>query len=201
MGNGKRTSHVSTWLILSLILLAVVACTQAVGEATLAPEPMPTPGIDAPAGAIRARDAVLDFLRRDANECVPPAGVRWQATPGKMPAGFGVYNFHAESCLITVSYPLSGEEPGYHVGLASGTTGFCWQAIVNERGQVVETGTAAEMAPELATVAAAYCQNQGYDHAVETQPDGSRCGICTFPDGSQCKAWLFYQGECGPDDA
>jgi hypothetical protein len=52
MGNGKRTSHVSTWLILSLILLAVVACTQAVGEATLAPEPMPTPGIDAPAGAI-----------------------------------------------------------------------------------------------------------------------------------------------------
>ena len=160
----------------------------------------PTPEVAVPKEVGTARDAVLTFLRQGANECVPPAGVLWHASAGKAPRGFGVYRFQAEACVMTVSYPVNVEEPLYHVALHSGDSGFCWQANVSAQGHVVDTGTAAELGPELAGVAAAYCRTQGYEHEVQEQPDGSRCGVCTFPDGSQCKAWLFYQGECGPAD-
>jgi putative hemolysin len=196
---GSRNQFL-TILIMCLFCVVVLGCTRVVDE-TPAGE-TPTPEIAVPAEVAEAREAVLSFLRDGANECVPPVGVLWHAAAGKAPQGFAVYRFHAEECAVTVSYQVTVEEPLYHVALHSGDTGFCWQANVNSQARVVDTGTAAELVPELASVAAAYCRAQDYEYEVQEQPDGSRCGVCTFPDGSQCKAWLFYQGECKtPEEA
>jgi putative hemolysin len=196
MRYGGSKNQLFIALLGCLLWVASSGCVQREGEAPTTV--VPTAEIEVPREVLEAREAVLDFLRRGANECVPPAGVHWRAAAGKAPRGFSVYRFHAEACTMTVSYPVAAEEPLYHVALHSGDSGFCWQANVNAHARVVDTGTAAELFAELAEVSAAYCRAQGFAHAVQEQPDGSRCGVCTFPDGSQCKAWLFYQGECGP---
>jgi putative hemolysin len=145
---------------------------------------------------VEAREAVLNFLRDGANECVPPAAAHWRSEIGPAPHGFSVYRFHTGDCLMTVAYPLQADETTYHVALHNGTGGFCWQANVSDNGRVVTTGSAATLMPALTEAAAAYCREQGYQYEVQQQRDGSRCGVCTFPDGSRCKAWLFYQEEC-----
>lgn len=196
MRQDSSRKRLLTVLALLGVWLAIAGCAQVAEE-----EPITvaaTPELVVPAEVVEAREAVLDFLRQGANECVPPAGVHWRAAAGKAPRGFGVYRFHAEECVMTVSYAVREAGPLYHVALHSGDSGFCWQANVDGDARVVDTGTAAELGPDLAGVAAATCRTQGYEYSVQEQPDGSRCGICTFPDGSQCKAWLFYQGECGP---
>ena len=58
------------------------------------------------------------------------------------------------------------------------------------------TGKRAEMAQPMADAAADYCLEQGYEHEVKEQADGTRCGVCTFSDGRSCKAWAYYQGMC-----
>jgi hypothetical protein len=88
-------SHLCTLAALILVVLAASGCGPAAGAAPAA-TPEPTATLEAPAGAVRARDAVLDFLRADANCCVPPLGVRWQVTTGRAPAGYVVTSFHAE---------------------------------------------------------------------------------------------------------
>jgi putative hemolysin len=188
-----------TLAALMLVVLAASGCGPATGAAP-ATAPEPTAALEAPAGAVRARDAVLDFLRADANCCVPPLGVRWQVEAGRAPAGYEVTSFHAERTGMTVSFVAPEDDRGYHVAFHNDDVGFCWQANVDSQGKVVGTGTAAALWPELADAAAGACQEAGYDYSVESQPDGTSCGICTFPGGSQCKAWLFYQGECGPGE-
>jgi putative hemolysin len=199
MNHGRSWYHIPTLAALILVVLAASGCGPAAGEQATTPEP--TPGLEAPAGAVRARDAVLDFLRADASCCVPPLGARWQVETGRAPAGYEVYRFHAEGTGMTVSYGAPGDDRGYHVAFHNDDIGFCWQANVDSQGKVVGSGTAAELWPDLADAAAGYCQEEGYDYSIESQPDGTSCGICTFSGGSACKAWLFYQGECGPDDA
>jgi putative hemolysin len=50
----------------------------------------------------------------------------------------------------------------------------------------------------LANPAAVFCQEQGHDHQVRTDPDGGQYGVCIFPDGSECDEWAYFRGECGP---
>ena len=191
-----------TFSLVSLAIgLALVlgGCTAAPNEETGMVTLTATP--DAPSAVVEAREAVLDYLRDGANECVPPAGIRWQAVPGMAPDGFNVFRFRAEDCLMTVSYPLDeGDETEYHVTLGDKVTGFCWQATVDVRGLVQDTGLEAQMREELVNAAAAYCTDQGYLYETRTQPDGRECGACVFPDQSACNAWAFFQQECQPGD-
>jgi putative hemolysin len=201
MQRSKHTSPLSIFLVLCLLGLLAVATACSGTQNHVEPAIEATAATEVPAGVTTAREAVLEFLRSDANCVVPPAGARWTAEAGQAPDNFAVYRFHSDECLVTVSYPLKGETRGYHVGLTNKSTGFCWQANVDAQGKVVNTGAAAELIPELADAAASYCEQGGNQYTVEEQPDGTHCGICTFPDGSHCKAWLYYQGECAPSES
>lgn len=198
MQPSKRSNLLVLVLVPCLIGLAALATACSTVAESVVPVVEATPSADVPAAVTTAREAVLKFLRSDANCTVPPDGVRWSTEVGRAPEGFAVYLSRAEKCLVTVSYPLSAATPSYHVGLTNQDIGFCWQATVNAQGTVVSTGSAAELMPELADAAATFCEEAGYAHTVEEQPDGTHCGVCTFPDGSHCKAWLHYQGACGP---
>ncbi len=184
---------------LLMVLFALPACTDASSATAVAPTA--TPDEPAPAAVIRARNAVLDFLRTSANICVPPEGVHWQTStaPEKTPAGFGIYRFYAEECTITVSYALNEAEPLYNIALSHAVTGFCWQAVVDSAGHVVKTGNAAQIDP-VGNPAAIYCAQQGYNYEIRTLADGTECGSCVFPDGSACKGWDFFHGTCQPGD-
>lgn len=197
MGPSNRRSLLYVVFVLYLVSLALAACTGEPANTTVTDSATTEP--EAPEEVVRAREALLNFLRSDANECVPQEGSPWQVDPGVAPEGFSVTHFHSDGCLVTVSYRPADAEPVFHVGLHS-AAGICWQATVSAQGRVVNTGTLAVMPAELVEAAATYCQDAGYDYTVEEQPDGSTCGICTFEDGSKCKAWLYYQGECGPGE-
>ena len=178
-----------------ITLLFLTSCMQQ--EQETQPAPTASPGVRAADHALAARRAVLGFLRDGANECVPPAGVIWKTSIGAAPEGFEVYLFESEGCFMSVANPLpASSETNYHVALHNGVTGFCWQAHVDAAGQVVATGTRAEMPQPMVDAAAAYCLEQGYEHEVKEQADGTRCGVCTFTDGRSCKAWAYYQGMC-----
>ncbi len=190
-----------TMILIILVWLVVVlgGCAPTTNEVDSSP--LPTATSEAPADVVAAREAVLDYLRDGANECVPPAGIQWQALPGSAPDGFSVYRFRAEDCLMTVSYALDeGDDTQYHVTMGDKVTGFCWQATVSARGRVQDTGLEAQMREELVNAAAAYCTEQGYQYEIRTQPDGRQCGACVFPDASACNAWAFFQQECQPGD-
>ena len=186
----------SRWPILILItLLLFSSCTEQ--EMAAQPAPSASPGVRATDNALAARRAVLNFLRDGANECVPPTGVSWETSLGAGPQDYDVYLFESEGCFISVANPLPADsETVYHVALHNGVTGFCWQALVDAQGEVVASGTRAEMPQPLADAAAAYCVEQGHEYGVKEQADGTRCGVCTFADGHSCKAWAYYQGMC-----
>jgi putative hemolysin len=160
--------------------------------------------LTAPAEVITVRDAVLDFLRDGANECVPPEGVIWRTSSGgeQTPAGYELYRFTSgDDCTITVSYPLENQADSlYHVALGHGGTGFCWQALVNENGQVIKTGEAANSDPEIGNPARIYCEAQGHQYEIVTQPGGLECGQCVFSDGSRCNGWAYLNHMCQPGD-
>ena len=198
MQPSNRSNLLVLVLVLCIIGLAGLTAACSIIEESGVAVVEATPSVDVPTAVITAREKGLEFLRTGANCLVPSDRVRWNTEVGKAPEGFAVYLFHSDGCLVTVSYALSADPVSYHVGLTNKEIGFCWQAVVNAQGRVVNTGSAAELMPELADAAATVCEEAGYSHTVETQPDGTRCGVCTFPDGSHCKAWLHYQGVCGP---
>jgi putative hemolysin len=193
MGQRKNLKPIIIFLLLAAVIAA--GCAQQTAEPT--PEATATVGLRASDPALAARRAVLDFLRDGANECVPPAGVNWRTSIGAAPQGYDVYLFESEGCFMSVANPMpAGDETLYHVALHNGVTGFCWQALVDTQGKVVGSGTRAEMPAPMAEAAAAFCVEQGFEHAVKEQADGTRCGVCTFDDGHSCKAWAYYQGMC-----
>jgi len=49
---------------------------------------------------------------------------------------------------------------------------------------------------QLPNPASVYCEEQGYESKIRTNPDGSQIGYCIFSDGSECEEWAFYRGEC-----
>jgi putative hemolysin len=192
----RRGNPTILLVLLALLSTLLGGCTSIVEE--IVPTLTATAVVDVPAEVTAARQAVLDFLRDGANECVPPAGVRWQATEMNAPAGFNIFRFDAEACEITVTYAVNAEENGYHVALHDDTSGVCWQAVVDDSGRIVRTGKAAETEPGIGNAAAIYCEAQGYVYEIRSEEDGSECGACVFPDGSACKSWLFFHGECEP---
>jgi putative hemolysin len=192
----KRGGFRAQYVIL-LLMVPFIFSGCADPELAAQPEPTAAPGPRAPDYTLAARRAVLGFLRDGANECVPPAGVSWKTSLGAAPEGYEVYLFESEGCFMSVASSLPvANETNYHVALHNGVTGFCYQAHVDAGGQVVATGSRAEMPGPLADAAAVYCVEQGYEHEVREQPDGTRCGVCTFDDGHFCKAWAYYQGMC-----
>ncbi len=194
-----RTRPQPTALI--LIALTLVGCGGAPAVDLEAADA--TPAVDIPADVLGAREAVLDFLRDGANECVPAENAPWQARAGgeEAPEGFGLYYFTSDGCAMTVSYPLpASEDTVYHVSIGDQTTGYCWQATVSAAGKILQTGSAAEPGDVPENPAAVYCREQGYQYEVREQADGSRCGLCVFPDGSTCVSWAFLRGQCQPGD-
>lgn len=184
--------------LISLILALAAGC----GGEVAAPMATAVPTLAAPAAVVSVREAVLDFLRDGASECVPPAGVAWQTSSGgaQTPAGYALYRFTtSDDCTVTVSYPLdNAADPLYHVALGHGVTGFCWQALVDGQGHIVQTGAAANTDPAVGNPAAVYCEAQGYTFEVETRANGMQCGFCAFPDGSRCNGWAYLHDECQP---
>lgn len=183
-----------------VVLLLLAAC----GGPSGATETTPTvsAGPVAPAPVARAHEAVLAFLRDGAAECVPQTGVSWTIDTDSAtgPAGFGVYRYSAGGCDMTIAYAEpAGDDTRYFVALGDTTTGFCWQAQVDSRGQILNTGEAA------ATVRAGnppvlYCEAQGNTYQVRPREDGTLCGVCVFPDGSICQGWDYFHGTCAPGD-
>lgn len=157
-----------------------------------------------PEGVLVAREAVLTFLREGANECVPPENAAWTAVDrsATAPSGFDVYQFKSGECTTTITVAEnSGAEALYHVALGDGVTGFCWQAVVDAKGNILLTGEAAQTDKTLGNPAQAYCEAQGYDFEIVTLANGSKCGKCMFDNGRSCNAWAFFHGVCTPENA
>ena len=194
---GRRALRASMFgLLLGMISLAACASAPAAAEI-----PAVEAELEVPPKVERAREAVLDFLRLGANECVPPEGTAWAASDGSdtAPDGYAVYRFTAQDCNMAVT---SVSDPPadalYHVTLGDGISGLCWQAIVDGTGHVAQTGRAAEEEPTLGHIAATYCDEQGYRYEVQTQENGTDCGVCIFDEGASCNAWAYFRGDCQP---
>ena len=201
--NGK--DRLMYWILLGVgCLVVLMGCQAETVEETAVSSPVEE-AVVAPTEVVTVRDAVLDFLRDGANVCVPPEGVIWQTSTGgeQTPDGYELYRFTTgEECTITVSHQLASQsEPIYHVALGHGTTGFCWQALVDEKGHVIKTGVAANSDPDIGNPAQIYCEAQGYQYEVMTRPTGLQCGQCVFDDGSQCNGWSYLNDECQPGDS
>lgn len=200
----KRGSH---YLRIFAAILAVLLLGTAMTACGGAPEPpavaSTAPVDDAPAGVLRARDSVLDYLRDGANECVPPKQAGWTADDvANPPDGYDVYRFLSGGCALTITTAAeSPAEPVYHVALGDGATGFCWQAVVDDHGQILLTGSAAQTDPTLGNPARNYCQAQGFTFEMVTLASGQQCGQCTFDDGRACNAWAYFHGACTPENA
>jgi putative hemolysin len=119
------------------------------------------------------------------------------------PEGFEVFQFTADNCEVTVSAQVESDDPAnkfYHVSLDDSAIGFCWTAVVDERGEIISTGSEAVNAPGLGNPAAIYCTEQGFRYEITTADDGSQCGQCFFSDAPDdaCDAWDFFHGRCAP---
>ena len=189
-----------------LALVALCAALAACGGTTEpeAAAAIPTSAVaEVPAGVMKARESVLDFLRQGANECVPAEQAGWthEDIPNP-PAGYDVYRFLSGGCAMTITVAEeAGDDPIYHVALGDGPTGFCWQAVVNGKGQILLTGNAAQTDPTLGNPAQNYCEQQGYTFEVVTLGSGQVCGMCVFEDGLSCNAWAYFHGACTPENA
>lgn len=150
-----------------------------------------------------AREAVLEFLRAGANECVPPRQAGWtMQAETDPPAGYDIYRFESGGCMMTVTVATDpGDQVHYHVALGDGPTGFCWQAVVDATGQILLTGNAAQTDPALGNPAKAYCEERGYTFELVTRKGGDLCGMCVFDDGRACNAWAYFHGACTVENA
>jgi putative hemolysin len=178
-------------------MTALVACLRTskptIAEVTVTPAPTS----EIPDGILKSRDSVLDFLRKGANECVPPEQALWTGEAiTDPPAGYDVYRFHSGGCAITITTAESTDEPIYHVALGDGATGFCWQAVVGANGQILLTGNAAQSDPTLGNPAKNHCEHQGYKFEIVTKDSGQLCGMCIFEEGHSCNAWAYFHGTC-----
>jgi putative hemolysin len=194
------TSLVTTGLI--LLLLLATGCRLVSDEETTVVDEAIAAAMEVPAPVTTAQESALEFLRTSANHCVPPEGVQWHVKDQQTttPAGYGAYRFSAEGCNITVSYPLAVESTAYHVSLTNDVTGFCWQAVIDDHGQILRTGVAADTEDAAGNPAASFCHDQEHTYEIRTLANGQQCGACVFSDGSACKAWDYFHGDCAPGD-
>lgn len=189
--------------VLAIVILATAVACGGTAEPSAADAAPTAPADDVPAGVLSAREAVLDFLRQGANECVPPEQAGWTLDDvPNPPEGYDVWRFLSGGCAMTITAAEEPTvEPIYHVALGDGPTGFCWQAVVDDRGQILLTGNAAQSDPTLGNPAQAYCEQQGYAFEVVAQESGQLCGMCVFDDDRACNAWAFFHGACTPENA
>lgn len=199
--------NISHWRMVTtvgfvILMLAASACAGNSEPAAAGFTPT-APADAAPEGVLRAREAVLTFLRDGNNECVPPKQAGWiQNEVPNPPDGYNVYRFLSGGCAITITTTTEpAEEEVYHVALGDGPTGFCWQAVVDDRGRIILTGNEAQTDSSIGNPAKNYCEAQGYTFAMVELPSGQMCGTCTFDDGRLCNAWAFFHGACTPEDA
>lgn len=202
MRSGSHFIRVFAILVFLTLIAALAACGRSSEPAAVDMTPT-TPADDIPAGVLKTRESVLDFLRDGANECVPPVQAAWTAEAlTNPPAGYDVYQFHSGGCVMTITIVAeSTAEPIYHVALGDGPTGFCWQSVVDAQGQILLTGNAAQTDPTLGNPAKAYCEQQGYTFEVITRASGDLCGVCVFDDGRSCNGWAYFHGACTPENA
>ncbi|MFO7661017.1 MAG: DUF333 domain-containing protein [Chloroflexota bacterium] len=196
-------------ILLALMLLfavtALTGCNLGVetSEEIAVPLEATAETVDVPSGVLQARESVLVFMRTSANECVPPAAAAWRVEQDEnAPAGYEVYRFRSDGCTMTITQAEEQTEGmHYHVALGDGPTGFCWQAVVDSRGEVIKTGNAAQTDPDLGNPAETYCAQQGHRFQVIDLPVGGQCGMCVFDDGRMCNAWAFFHNACTPENA
>ena len=205
MATGNDTQRLIFIFALLVAALSLGGCSTQAAEPAFEPAPTILPeGATIPEGVMEARETVLAYLRDGANECVPPEIASWTATDrsASAPAGFAVYQFKSGGCTMTITTPAASEEaPIYHVALGDGVSGFCWQSVVDDKGNIVLTGEAAQTDHQLGNPAKSYCESQGYTFEVRTLANGSKCGVCAFEDGRSCNAWAFFHGACTPENA
>ena len=194
--------NLKRWSIMVMLVAAglMVACG---GQKSVTDgEPTVDTGPAVPAHVQSAHQAVLDFLRDGAAECVPQVGVNWQVTTATdaTPPGYAVYRYNAGGCDMTIAYaePESAETT-YYVALGDTTSGFCWQAMVDSRGRLIRTSNDAAIDP-AGNPAALYCEAEGHTYEIRERADGVLCGVCVFPDQSVCKGWDYFHGTCAPGD-
>jgi len=60
------------------------------------------------------------------------------------------------------------------------------------------TPPAAAAETHMASPAAVYCTDLGYEYTI-LSPATGEMGRCTFPEGDSCDAWEFLEGRCGTD--
>ncbi len=189
-------------LAICIIVLAATACGSSAEPAANGFTPT-APADDVPDGVLMAREAVLEQLRDGVNECVPPKQASWNldVVPNP-PDGYDVYRFLSGGCAITITTTTeTKEDQVYHVALGDGATGFCWQAVVDNRGRIILAGSEAQTDPTIGNPAKNYCEAQGFTFEMITLPSGQMCGKCTFDNGLSCNAWAFFHGACTPENA
>lgn len=202
----KPASHyfhtIAALVAIILILCLTVSCGgEAEPEATGFTPTAPADSV--PEGVLNAREAVLAEVREVAIQCVPPKQAKWtQDEVPVPPEGYDVYRFLSSDCAITVTVSQEPtDDPIYHVALGDGATGFCWQAIVNRRGQILRTGSEAQTDPVFGNPAKNYCEANGYTFEMVTLSSGQMCGTCNFDNGLSCNAWAYFHGACTPENA
>jgi putative hemolysin len=194
-----------TGLAILFAMTALAGCDGEPGGSTAAGDEIEATAVavEVPDGVLRAQESVLTFMRTSANECVPPAGASWRVEEdANPPAGYDVFRFRSDGCTMTITMPEQETEGmHYHVALGDGPTGFCWQAVVDSRGDVIKTGNAAQTDPTLGNPAETYCTQQGFRFEVVDLPVGGQCGMCVFDDGRMCNAWAFFHNACTLENA
>ena len=50
--------------------------------------------------------------------------------------------------------------------------------------------------PQIANPASEKCVEDGHEHVIGTNEDGSQIGYCILENGTKCEEWRYYRGEC-----
>lgn len=201
--------HNSHQMLIITAIVAVIFSASLLTACAGDTEPVATgftptaPADSVPEGVLGAREAVLAELRKGVVECVPPKQAKWtQDEVLVAPEGYDVYRFLSSDCAITITVSQElADNPIYHVALGDGATGFCWQAIVNHRGQILRTGAEAQTDPVFGNPAKNYCEANGHTFEMVALSSGQMCGQCAFNNGLSCNAWAYFHGVCTPENA
>ena len=196
-----HTTHRRLMLALALLLLGLLVASCAGSSPVDAPVQNADVEDDKIVNEVlAARDAVLDFMREGAIISVPQEGAPWTASDGPTAPGYKVDQFSGNNVILTVTY--EEEQPDdavYHVTLNNLDFGLCWQANVDDKGEIIATGMGADMFAELIVAAADHCVESGFSY-VRNPDEENQCGSCVYPDNSTCNAWAYFQGFCQPGD-
>ncbi|MAU00250.1 MAG: hypothetical protein CL608_24180 [Anaerolineaceae bacterium] len=196
------------FLLFGLILLLVgtaVSCDTAEGSVEETAEPTTEEAVsEIPEEVMVVRESALEHLRTIAQIMVPPEGTPWQSATNDdfAETGTSVYLFSAEDDKLSVSFPAPAtEETLFYVALRNATLDFCWQALVDAKGEIQSTGYDM-VEPGLANPSALYCEEQGYTFEIRAREDGKQCGACVFSaaEDDVCNAWDYFYGNCGPSE-